>query len=247
MRTAMIFAAGKGTRLQPLTNEKPKALVELCGKTLLQRTVDKITRYGIQKIIVNIHHFPELMREAIDGLDKNGATLIVSDETHQLLDTGGGLLKAKQWIKGNEPVLIHNVDIVSDIDLGVLLNDHMKNNALATLAVSDRETSRYFLWHRKRLCGWENVKTGAIIKTKGSPEECNRMAFSGIHIIDPAIFDLITEQGTFSINKIYLRLAENHKIIACEHDPSNWFDLGTMEKLQIAEEMVHLNPQKFGS
>ncbi|MFP4065376.1 MAG: NDP-sugar synthase [Bacteroidales bacterium] len=245
MHKAMIFAAGLGTRLRPLTSEKPKALVDLAGKSLLQRAVDKLTCAGITYIVINIHHFPVLMREAIENLNNHGAELIISDESSCLLDTGGGLLKAAELLQGEEPFVVHNVDVISDINLADMLQWHEQSNALATLAVSQRETSRYFLFHNNRLCGWENIQTNARIicyQTDHTPE---RRAFSGIHIISPRIFEHINKTGVFSINKIYLGLAEEHPIMAFQHNPAFWADVGNLEKLQKAETLVKLHPTKF--
>ena len=243
--TAMIFAAGLGTRLAPLTDDRPKALVELAGNTMLERTVDKLIRSGIRRIILNIHHFPEKMRAAIDALNYEGVEFIISDESGELLDTGGGLLKAADHLKGDQPFIVHNVDVISDIDLRQVYENHISQNALASLAVARRETTRYFNWHEGRLCGWKNLKTGDEIKcfpVKGNVES---LAFSGIHIINPEIFDLITERGMFSINQVYLRLAHEQIIIAYEHDARYWADIGTTEKLAAAEKMLLSHREKF--
>lgn len=241
----MIFAAGLGTRLIPLTSNKPKALVELAGKTLLQRCVDKLTASGITTIVINIHHFPQLMRHAIANLACGKAEVIISDESELLLDTGGGLLKAARHLKDSGPVLLHNVDIVSSIDIRQMAGQHENSGAIATLAVSNRSTARYLLWNHNRLCGWQNTSTGEVISCFATPEIPELLAFSGIHIIDPAIFDLITETGVFSINKMYLRLAAGHNVMAYQHDPSLWADVGTTGKLQAAEKMIISNPKIF--
>lgn len=241
----MIFAAGLGTRLQPLTDRLPKALVELEGKTLLQRTVDKLLRHGISYIVINIHHFPDLMRKAIEDLDTAGAQVFISDESGLLLDTGGGLLKAADHFRGDEPFLIHNVDVISDINLDQMYDYHLQHHALATIAVSDRKTQRYFLWDNNRLCGWQNIQTGEIIR-KYLPEKTpEKLAFSCIHIVNPRIFELVDEKGVFPINNVYLRLAEQEKIMAFKHDPSLWADVGTIEKLNAAQELIKQNPGIF--
>lgn len=159
MRKAMIFAAGLGKRLAPLTHTKPKALVELQGKTLLKRTIEKIAHTGISTIVINIHHFAPLMRQTIEDMQVKGVELIVSDESTELLDTGGGLLNAAHHLKDDQPVLLHNVDILSAINLNDMLQRHVQSGALATLAVSRRETARSFLWHQGLLCGWQNTHT----------------------------------------------------------------------------------------
>jgi N-acetyl-alpha-D-muramate 1-phosphate uridylyltransferase len=243
--TAMIFAAGLGTRLVPLTHNRPKALVELAGKTMLQHTAEKLIRSGIRKIIVNIHHFPEKMHAAIGALHYEGVEFIISDESEELLDTGGGLLKAAEHLKGEKPFIVHNVDVISNVDLKQMYENHLQERALASLAVARRETTRYFIWHEGRLCGWKNLKTGDEIKCFPVGGKTDSLAFSGIHIINPEIFDLITERGKFSINQVYLRLAQSQKIIAWEHDPRYWADIGTIEKLAAAEKLLLSHPDKF--
>jgi NDP-sugar pyrophosphorylase family protein len=243
--TAMIFAAGLGTRLAPLTHDRPKALVEVGGKTMLGRTVEKLVNSGITRIIINIHHFPHLMRNAIEALSFKGVDFIISDENDKLLDTGGGLLKAEEHLKGEKPFIVHNVDVISDIDLVQMYKNHLEEGALVSLAVSRRDTSRYFNWYRGRLCGWKNIRTNEEINcypVEGKPDS---LAFSGIHVISPEIFDLITETGKFSINQVYLRLAQSQKIIAWEHDHRYWADIGTPEKLAAAEKLLLLYPEKF--
>ena len=245
MHKAMILAAGLGTRLQPLTNTMPKALVELEGKTLLQRTVDKLTQAGITFIVINIHHFPDLMRAAIEQLDTKGAQIVISDESQSLLDTGGGLLKAAEYFSGEEPFVMHNVDIISDVDLQDMYQAHLRQDALATIAVSRRKTQRYFLWDDNRLCGWQNLQTQQIIECYPPQHEPEQLAFSCIHIINPRIFSLIDEKGAFSINKAYLRLAQKYPIMAYKHNPAYWADVGSIEKLNSARALVLNNPEKF--
>jgi N-acetyl-alpha-D-muramate 1-phosphate uridylyltransferase len=245
MRKAMIFAAGLGTRLKPLTESRPKALVELEGKTMLERTVEKLIQASVKEIVINIHHFPELMHNAINNFSYPEVNFLISDESTELLDTGGGLLKASRWLNGNEPFIVHNVDVVSDIDLEEMYNFHLQSQALATLAMCNRQTTRYFLWHNNRLCGWQNIQTNNLIRCYPTPEEPIPLAFSGIHIINPEIFDFIAETGKFSINQVYLRLAYTHKIMSFTHNPEFWADVGTLEKHARALEMIKRNPEKF--
>lgn len=245
MRKAMIFAAGLGTRLKPLTDDKPKALVKLAGKTLLQRTIEKLIKTGVTYIVINIHHFPELMRKAIDKLDYPGIEFIISDESTRLYDTGGGLLKAAKHLDGTHPFIVHNVDIVSNINLNLMYEQHLKNDALVSLAVSSRQSTRYFLWHENRLCGWKNIQTGNQITCYPTSEPPVAKAFSGIHIINPEIFGLIHETGKFSINQLYLRLANSHNIIPYSHNPDLWADVGTTEKHAHANQMIVKNPENF--
>jgi NDP-sugar pyrophosphorylase family protein len=245
MKKAMIFAAGLGTRLKPLTDNKPKALVELNGKTMLQRAVEKLVRASVSRIVINIHHYPELMRHAVEQLKYPGVEFIISDETDQLFDTGGGLLKAVQWLEGEEPVIVHNVDVISDIDLNEMVQAHVETKALATLAACSRPTTRHFLWHKNRLCGWQNTQTGQQIFCCSTPQEPIPLGFNGIHIISPRLFPMITETGCFPINHVYLRLAAAEKICSFIHDPEYWADIGTMDKLAHAESLIRKYPEKY--
>lgn len=243
---AMIFAAGMGTRLGSLTQKTPKALVEICGKPMLLHVAEKLMAAGVTQIVVNVHHHAGKMKAFIRSLHYPGVQFHISDETDNLLDTGGGLLHAASLLQGDQPVILHNTDVLSDVDLLQMLDIHKSEKALATLAVSRRNTSRYFLWHQNRLVGWENTATGERILTQQAPaEKIDQMAFSGIHILDPRIFDLITESGVFPINTAYLRLAKEQNILAFEHDPRFWADVGSPEKLQKAEQMVMNNPERF--
>lgn len=243
---AMIFSAGIGKRLHPISEHTPKALVEIGGKPMLQRLAEKLTTLGVREIVVNIHHHAEKMRAFIAQLNYPGVRFILSDETSLLLDTGGGLLKAKDHLMGEEPIILHNVDVLSDIDLQKMLDYHTSQGALATLAVSQRSTSRYFLWNNNRLAGWENIHTNQRILCDQKPgQQLERKAFSGIHIIQPSLLNLIVEQGVFSINEVYLRLASQYPILAFEHDPAYWADIGTPQKLAHAEAMVARHPDIF--
>ena len=160
---AMVFAAGLGTRLYPLTKEVPKALVEVGGRPLLRLVLEKLVAAGIREIVINVHHFPEMIRSYLHDHPLPGVTLHISDESGELLDTGGGLMKAAPWLMGGEPVLVHNVDVISDLDIGALLAFHRKTGGVATLAVRERETRRYLLFDREmRLTGWMDRQTGEI-------------------------------------------------------------------------------------
>lgn len=243
---AMIFAAGIGKRLQPISEHTPKALVEIGGQTMLQRVAEKLIRSGARDIVVNIHHHPEQMRRFIYQMDYPGIRFFVSDETDLLLDTGGGLLKAREWLEGKEPIILHNVDVLSNIDLHELLYYHLETGVLASLAVTRRETTRYFLWEKDQLAGWENTQTKeAILFGKDPLRKLEPLAFSGIQIIQPELLDLITEQGIFSINRVYLRLAPHYRINSFEHDPAFWADIGTPEKLEHARQLYASYPDFF--
>ena len=236
---AMIFAAGLGTRLRPLTDNKPKALVEVAGKTLLQRAIEKVSEAGFREIVVNIHHFGD---QIIDFLKKNnnfGLDIRVSDERDELLDTGGGILKAKPWLDVSEPFLVYNVDVLSSLDLRRLVEWHHEHKALATLVVRKRDTARYLLFDKEmQLSGWTNIQTGEIKMSREIPAT-EMFAFSGIHIIEPSVFPLITETGKFSIIPMYLRLAAQNPIYGFEDTSDLWMDLGKLEQLELAEKMLN--------
>ena len=234
----MIFAAGLGTRLRPLTDNKPKALVEVGGETLLQRAIEKVSGAGFEEIIVNIHHFGDQIIDFLEEHHHFGLDIHISDERDALLDTGGGILKARPLLDGNEPFLVYNVDVVCSLNLTAVLQWHRERQALATLVVRKRDTARYLLFDKAmQLSGWTNIKTGEV-KMARPKEEVNPFAFSGIHIIDPSIFPLITETGEFPIIPMYLRLAEENDIYGFEDHSDLWMDLGKREQLKIAEERL---------
>ncbi len=234
----MIFAAGLGTRLNDETSGKPKALVEVNGKPLLQHAIEKLTKDGITEIVVNVHHFSNLVISFLKESDF-GINIHVSDETEKLLDTGGGLKKAVQFLAGNEPVLIYNVDIISNLSLQLLLKEHLKSNSLVTLAVRNRETQRYFKFDtKKQLVGWINKKTGEIkISRPENFETAIEMAYSGIHIVQPEIFSLMPETDRFSITDFYLELAKTHSIKGYFDDSDLWMDVGKPEQLEEARKL----------
>ncbi len=237
---AMIFAAGLGTRLRPLTNDRPKALVELEGQTFLERNILYLKQYGFDEIIVNIHHFGEKMIEFLESKDF-GIRIEISDERDMLLDTGGGLKKARHFLEGDAPFLLYNVDILCNIDLKALYDYHLANEAMVTLAVRNRTSSRYLLFDEsKRLVGWTNTKTGeTIFSSEQTFVRCHSFAFSGIHIVSPQIFEKMEQEGKFSIIEVYLHLAANCIVKAYPHNESIWMDLGTHEKLAKAKALIN--------
>ncbi len=238
---AMIFAAGLGTRLRPLTNDKPKALVELNGQTLLQITIEKLQKAGFNHIVVNTHHFSQLVINYLKANQNFGADVVISDESDFLLDTGGGLKKAAPLFSDKEPILIHNVDIISSIDLLELYQTHCRNKVLATLAVRNRPSSRVLLFDESNLLrGWKNISTGALkLPLATTPvENLHPYAFSGIHIVNHELLQLISETGKFSMIDVYLRLSASHPIMAYQHDADYWNDVGKHEQLQAAEEYL---------
>lgn len=235
---AMILAAGLGTRLKPFTDKHPKALAVVNGKTLLQRTIEYLAEFGFNDIIVNVHHFADQVIDLIEKKKGFGSTVTISDETDAVLETGGGIKKAG-WFLGNDsaPFVVMNVDILTDLDLGEMLAFHEKNNPLTTLAVTKRETSRYFLFdYKEQLCGWRNVRTGEEKISRKSTEYIQK-AFSGIQIISPGIFPLIIQTGKFSMVDVYLELAKNHSILGFEHRPTKLVDAGKPESILKAEEL----------
>ena len=237
---AMIFAAGLGTRLKPLTNDIPKALVQINGKTLLQYNIEKLKKAGIENIVINVHHFADKVKNFLIQKNNFGMNILISDESSKLLDTGGGIVKAKPFFKNFENILLYNVDVISDIDINKMLDFHKTNKTLATLAVRNRETNRKFLFNEKKLlCGWKNIQTNEIIQTRSS-SETKELAFSGIHIISNRIFEYLPTQGKFSITKAYLELSNKHEITHYQDDNNFWIDAGKHEALKILEEKSDL-------
>ncbi len=235
---AMVFAAGLGTRLYPLTQNKPKALVEVAGKTLLEHTLLKLKNEGASRIVINVHHFADLVVQYLEAHDYFGLPIYISNEKEQLLDTGGGLQKAAPLFSGKHPILIHNIDIISSLPLQSVLSYHQEKEALATLCVRARKTSRHLLFDQENcLCGWENNITGEQ-RISRAEKEVKRLAFSGIHIINPALFKLIDEKGVFSIIDLYLRLAQHHKLRGFIDETPTWMDLGKLDQLAWAEKLL---------
>jgi NDP-sugar pyrophosphorylase family protein len=235
---AMILAAGLGTRLYPLTQDKPKALVEIAGKTLLQMVIEKLSSAGYNKLVINIHHYGS---QIIEFLEKNNyfdLAITISDERQQLLDTGGGILRAAPWLDGDDPFLVYNVDVLSNIDLQIFREYHEERGGVATLAVRHRRTDRYLAFDESmQLSGWRNVNTGDQIGPRNIHNH-SLLAFSGIQLIEPVIFKLITETGSFPIIPLLLRLAANHPIIGYHDHSSIWMDLGKPDQLREAEKYI---------
>lgn len=235
---ALIFAAGLGTRLYPITQDIPKALAKVGGKPLLEIVIQQLIRFGVKDVIVNVHHFADQIVDFVKTNNHLGINVVFSDESDQILDTGGGLLKASWFLNTGEPFLVYNVDILSDIDLTDFHEFHKRTGALASLAVRKRTTSRYLLFdEHNTLCGWKNKKTGET-KIIHQKESLIQFAFSGIHIIDPKIFSQIDETGRFSIIDLYLRLAKTNTISGYDHTHTLWFDLGKPKNLIEAEKIL---------
>ena len=238
---AMILAAGMGARLRPLTDHRPKALVEIAGRTLLEITLSRLRAFGVCEVIINVHHFADLIIEYLQSHDNFGMRIEVSRE-EVLLETGGGLKKAAWFFQegpkdAERPFFVHNVDIISSFDLARMARFHAENEALATLAVQDRETFRYLLFNeRLELCGRRHGRDGRNELVRPAQQE-QPLAFSCMHVISPRLFSMMTEEGAFPIFATYLRLArQGEKILAFRGDEYYWRDLGTPEHVRRATE-----------
>ena len=235
---AMIFAAGLGTRLYPLTIDRPKALVEIAGKTLLQLAIERLGNAGYHELIINIHHFGDQIIRFLELHHNFGLSITISDERDRLLNTGGALLKAAPLLNGTEPFLVYNVDVLSNIDLDLFRKYHIEKNALATLVVRERKTARYLAFDDEMLLsGWKNIKTGDEISIRNLLN-CSLLAFSGIQMIDPAIFELIAQTGSFPIIPLYLELAADYPIMGFYDQSSLWMDLGKPDQIVEAEKFI---------
>lgn len=233
---AMIFAAGLGTRFKPWTDKHPKALALVNGKSLLQRNVEYLQQYDITDVVVNVHHFADQIEEAVSKTNGWGSKITISDERTEVLETGGGLLKAKQYLQG-ERFLTINVDILTDVNLKSLLIFHQQEAADITLGVTNRTTSRYLLFNEyNRLCGWRNTATRQeriAIET----DQYIQKAYSGLAVFEPIVLDAITQTGKFSLIDVYLSLASQHKIAGFDHSESKVLDVGKPESVALAESM----------
>jgi very-short-patch-repair endonuclease len=239
---AMIFAAGLGTRFKPWTDSHPKALALVNGKSLLQRNIEYLQQYGISDVVVNVHHFA---RQVIDAIEKNkgwGSNILISDETDELLETGGGLLKAKELLQGSGPFITLNADFLTDLNIDNLLAFHKNKNALISFGITNRKTSRYFLFDEdNRLCGWRNVNTGEergphLTSPKGGGI-LHPMAYSCVVVFQPEIFELIPQRGKFSLVDTYLSLAADHPIYGYDHSGDKLVDVGKPESVTVAEKL----------
>ena len=243
---AMILAAGLGTRLRPLTNERPKALVKLGGRTLLEITLERLRTFGIREVVVNAHHFAEMLVEYLRANENFGMQVEVSRED-ELLDTGGGLKKAAQFFLrdgGDEPFILHNVDVVSSIDLAAMARFHREHGALATLAVQRRKGSRQLLFDGEgRLCG---RRTGdAAPEMAREAESAEGLAFCGVQVLSPSVFGRMDAAAAFPIIPTYLRLAgEGEKLLSWRADEYCWRDVGTEASLREAEHELQRNVVK---
>ena len=240
---ALIFAAGLGTRLKDHTIDKPKALVQLAGKPLLQHAIEKLILHQITDITINVFHFADQIITFLKSHPFPEVTIHISDERDGLLDTGGGLKKAEAFLTGNEPILIYNVDVISNLDLNELENHHLSSGSLATLVVRHRETARYLMFDQNlQLAGWKNFSNGETkISNEHTFTKAVPYAFSGIQIVQPEIFSLITENGKFPIMDLYLRLAKTESIHGFVDTSSMWMDLGKPDQLPLAEKLLRID------
>jgi mannose-1-phosphate guanylyltransferase len=239
---AMVLAAGLGTRLRPLTDSRPKALVEVAGRTMLEITLERLRAFGIRDVIINAHHFSDQILAYLHANRNFGMHIEISREDDLLLDTGGGLKKASDFFlrdsqSPTEPFVLHNVDVITSVDLGRMVHAHRQSAALATLAVQDRESSRRILFDQAGQLRGRESRRGGSHEMASEANVFQALAFCGIHVISPRIFTLMTEQGVFSIIDLYVRLAAaGEKILAFRADEYYWRDLGKPEHIRQAAE-----------
>ena len=243
VRKALILAAGFGTRLKPWTDKHPKALALVKGKSLLQRNIEYLQQYGIYDVIINVHHFADQIIETVEVNNAWGSNITISDETDEVLETGGGLKKAGWYFTTEEQFILMNADVLTDLPLNEMIAYHTLHKAFATLATADRTTSRYFLFDEENnLCGWRNIQTGeekGPVKNFAEDErrKVTQKAFSGIHIISTEILSLLNYEGKFSMVNVYLDLCKEHNIKFFDHSNFKFVDVGKPESLLRAEEM----------
>jgi MurNAc alpha-1-phosphate uridylyltransferase len=248
---AMLFSAGLGKRFKPWTNKHPKALALVNGKSLLQRNIEYLQQYGIKDVIVNVHHFAEQIIEVVKKSNGWGSNIIISDETNEVLETGGGLLKAKDFFTPGERFITCNVDILTDLNINNLVSFHEKHQPLISFGVTNRKTSRYFLFdENNRLCGWRNTKTGEERIALPSPSSLGaerskeegwgvrfEKAYSCVVVFEYDIFKHIPFTGKFSLVDVYLKLAKDHLILGYDHSRDKLVDVGKPENVAVAEKL----------
>lgn len=234
---AMIFAAGLGTRFKPWTDHHPKALAMVNGKSLLQRNIEYLRKYGIDEVVVNVHHFAEQLINTIRENKGWGSKILISEEREAVLETGGGLKKATALLH-SDPIVIMNADILTDLDLAGMISFHQQHRPLATLATRKRKTSRYFLFNEDQvLCGWRNTKTGEEIISRPGFQHLDERGFSGIHVVSHQLLNLLHQEGKFGIVDVYLELSKSHTILSYDHSSSRFVDVGKLESVAEAEEL----------
>jgi len=242
MKKAMILAAGLGTRLGDITLLKPKALVEVGGMPMLHRLLLKLKNAGVEEVMINVHHHAQQIMDSILKNDGFGLKILFSDESAQLLDTGGALVAAKDFFNGSNPILIHNADILTDVNLSQMLQFHTQNKARATLFVSDRKSSRSLLFDEgNQLAGWTNHNTQAFKWVNHPLPSYRALSFNGIWMVEPSFVQALPFSGKFSIIDGWLAMAKDHSIVGYQVDTCPWFDLGSPEKLVLAESFLTQN------
>jgi N-acetyl-alpha-D-muramate 1-phosphate uridylyltransferase len=241
---AMIFSAGLGTRFKPWTDKHPKALALVNGKSLLQRNIEHLQQYGISNVIVNVHHFADQIENAIAKNNGWGSHILISNERNEVLETGGGLLKAKHLFKPGQRFITCNADILTDLDISKLLAFHQRENALISFGVTNRPSSRYLLFDEtNRLCGWRNTKTGEEKipgKSNNNTTPLIEKAYSCVVVFEYAVFKLIEENGfdgKFSLIDVYLKLAAAYRIMGYDHSGDRLVDVGKPESVAVAESL----------
>ena len=235
---AMIMAAGLGTRLNPITLTKPKALVEVNGVPLLEIILERLSIFGFNRIVINTHHFPDQIRSFVEKRKNKGQSISISDETEMLMDTGGGLKKAIPLFDDG-PILVHNVDILTSLNLKELYDYHISSKAGVTLAVKDRKTTRSLIIDDKGvLCGWTNHVTGEIKRPVPEPAISTCIAFSAVHVVERSVLNNIAINGPFGIMDTYLNLAVNRSVKTFRHDDDIWVDAGRIENLEEASKSL---------
>ena len=233
----MIFSAGLGTRFKPWTDTHPKALALVNGKPLLQHNIEYLQKYGITDVVVNVHHFADQIIEAVQKNKGWGSDVLISDERNEVLETGGGLLNAKDLLQNAEPFITLNADFLTDLNIDDLITFHKNKKALISFGITSRKTSRYFLFDEEnRLCGWRNTNTGEE-KIAVAKENLKEMAYSCVVVFQPEIFELIPQRGKFSLVETYLTLAAHHPIYGYNHSGDKLVDVGKPESVAIAEKM----------
>jgi NDP-sugar pyrophosphorylase family protein len=237
----MIFSAGLGTRFKPWTDSHPKALAPVNGKSLLQKNIEYLAKYGIKDVIVNVHHFADQIIHEIEANKGWGSNIVISDERGELLETGGGLMFAKNLFTPGERFITCNVDILTDLDISKLIQFHKSRNPLISFGVTNRKTSRYFLMDENMLlCGWRNTKTGEerIVREGGVLTE---WAYSCVVIFEYEVLELCPFEGKFSLTELYLHLAKTHKIVGFDHSGDRFVDVGKPDSVEKAEEIFNEN------
>jgi NDP-sugar pyrophosphorylase family protein len=241
---AMILAAGLGTRLLPLTETTPKALVEINGRPILEIIILRLKKYGFRDIIINVHHHYKQVLDFLRSNNNFGVNIQISDEREKILETGGGIKKASWFLNGSEPFLVHNVDVISDIDLKEIYDFHCQRKPLVSLVVKYKNSARSLLFNKSlRLCGWENRDTGQS-KVIGNitAHDMMKIGFCGIHVIDPLIFKYMEDYDKFSIIKTYMNVAGDQIIYGYPAEDNLWIDIGSFEQLEYAQNIA---PEKY--